>query len=207
MLVSDRFLEDTPVDLPSTTATLIGQSVGAFKIESQIGHGGMGTVWLARRNDGRFERQVALKFLNFGLLGRAGEAHFRREGRILALLSDPHIAELIDAGVTDTGQPYLVLEYVDGEHIDRYCDQARLDIDSRIRLFLQVLDAVATAHANLIVHRDIKPSNVLVRKDGEVSFSTSESPSSSKTMVRPGVQQRSRPLALLSLPNLPPRSN
>ena len=170
MLVSDRFLEDTPVDLPSTTATLVGQSVGAFKIESQIGHGGMGTVWLARRNDGRFERQVALKFLNFGLLGRAGEAHFRREGRILALLSDPHIAELIDAGVTDTGQPYLVLEYVDGEHIDRYCDQARLDIDSRIRLFLQVLDAVATAHANLIVHRDIKPSNVLVRKDGEVKL-------------------------------------
>jgi eukaryotic-like serine/threonine-protein kinase len=170
MLVSDRFLERTVVDLPSTTATLIGQTVGAFTIESQIGHGGMGTVWLARRNDGRFERQVAIKFLNVALLGRAGEERFRREGRILALLADPHIAELIDAGVTHTGQPYLVLEYVDGERIDRYCDQARLDIDSRIRLFLQVLDAVATAHANLIVHRDIKPSNVLVRKDGEVKL-------------------------------------
>jgi serine/threonine-protein kinase len=170
MLVTDRFMENGCVDLPSTTATLAGQTVGVFKVESQIGHGGMGTVWLARRNDGRFERQVALKFLNFGLLGRAGEERFRREGRILALLADPHIAELIDAGVTDTGHPYLVLEYVDGERIDRYCDQARLDVDSRIRLFLQVLDAVATAHANLIVHRDIKPSNVLVRKDGEVKL-------------------------------------
>lgn len=170
MLVSDRFLEHACVDLPSTSATLIGQAVGAFRIESQIGHGGMGTVWLARRNDGRFERQVALKFLNIALLGRAGEERFRREGKILALLADPHIAELIDAGVTHTGQPYLVLEYVDGQRIDSYCDQARLDIDSRIRLFLQVLDAVATAHANLIVHRDIKPSNVLVRKDGEVKL-------------------------------------
>ncbi|HEY8311503.1 MAG TPA: serine/threonine-protein kinase, partial [Gemmatimonadaceae bacterium] len=170
MLISDRFLEQVGVDLPSTTATLVGQTVGAFKVESQIGHGGMGTVWLARRDDGRFERQVALKFLNIALLGRAGEERFRREGRILALLSDPHIAELIDAGVTHAGHPYLVLEYVDGEHINRYCDQARLDIDSRIRLFLQVLDAVATAHANLIVHRDIKPSNVLVRKDGEVKL-------------------------------------
>lgn len=169
ILVSDKFLEHA-VTLPSTTGTLIGQSVGAFKIESQIGHGGMGTVWLAKRNDGRFERQVALKFLNIALLGRAGEERFRREGRILALLADPHIAELIDAGVTHTGHPYLVLEYVDGERIDLYCDQARLDLDSRIGLFLQVLDAVATAHANLIVHRDIKPSNVLVRKDGEVKL-------------------------------------
>ena len=170
LLVSDKFLEHVAVNLPSTTSTLVGQTVGAFKVESQIGHGGMGTVWLARRNDGRFERQVALKFLNIALLGRAGEERFRREGRILALLADPHIAELIDAGVTHTGHPYLVLEYVDGERIDLYCDQARLDIDSRIRLFLQVLDAVATAHANLIVHRDIKPSNVLVRKDGEVKL-------------------------------------
>jgi serine/threonine protein kinase len=170
ILVSDGFLESTRVDLPATTATLVGQIVGAFKVESQIGQGGMGTVWLAKRNDGRFERKVALKFLNVALLGRAGEERFRREGRILALLADPHIAELIDAGVTDTGQPYLVLEYVDGERIDRYCDQGRLDVDSRIRLFLQVLDAVATAHANLIVHRDIKPTNVLVRKDGEVKL-------------------------------------
>ena len=170
VLASDGFLETGVVDLPSTAATLAGQSVGAFEVVSQIGQGGMGSVWLARRNDGRFERQVALKFLNIALLGKDGEDRFKREGKILALLAHRHIAELIDAGVTAGGQPYLVLEYVDGDQIDRYCDQRHLDLHARIRLFLQVLDAVAAAHANLIVHRDLKPSNVLVRKDGDVKL-------------------------------------
>src|SRR5580704_12337889 len=170
VLASDRFLERGTVELPSTTATLAGQTVGAFEVVSQIGQGGMGSVWLARRNDGRFERQVALKFLNIALLGKEGEDRFKREGKILALLAHPHIAELIDAGVTTTGQPYLVLEYVNGDQIDRYCDQRQLDLPTRIRLFLQVVDAVAAAHANLIVHRDLKPSNVLVRKDGDVKL-------------------------------------
>ena len=170
VLASDRFLETGVVDLPSTAATLAGQTIGAFEVVSQIGQGGMGSVWLARRNDGRFERQVALKFLNIALLGKEGEDRFKREGKILALLAHRHIAELIDAGVTTTGQPYLVLEYVNGDQIDRFCDQRQLDLPTRIRLFLQVLDAVAAAHANLIVHRDLKPSNVLVRKDGEVKL-------------------------------------
>ena len=170
VLASDGFMETGVVDLPSTAATLAGQTIGAFEVVSQIGQGGMGSVWLARRNDGRFERQVALKFLNIALLGKEGEDRFKREGKILALLAHSHIAELIDAGVTTTGQPYLVLEYVDGDQIDRYCDQRQLDLDTRIRLFLQVLDAVAAAHANLIVHRDLKPSNVLVRKDGDVKL-------------------------------------
>ena len=170
VLASDGFLETGVVELPSTAATLAGQTIGAFEVVSQIGQGGMGSVWLARRNDGRFERQVALKFLNIALLGKEGEDRFKREGKILALLAHPHIAELIDAGVTTTGQPYLVLEYVDGDQIDRYCDQHHLDLPTRIRLFLQVLDAVAAAHANLIVHRDLKPSNVLVRKDGDVKL-------------------------------------
>jgi serine/threonine protein kinase len=170
VLASDGFLETGVVDLPSTTATLAGQTIGAFQVVSQIGQGGMGSVWLARRNDGRFERQVALKFLNIALLGKEGEDRFKREGKILALLAHRHIAELIDAGVTDAGQPYLVLEYVDGDQIDRYCDQSQLDLHARIRLFLQVLDAVAAAHANLIVHRDLKPSNVLVAKDGDVKL-------------------------------------
>jgi serine/threonine protein kinase len=170
VLASDGFLETGVVDLPSTTATLAGQTIGAFQVVSQIGQGGMGSVWLARRNDGRFERQVALKFLNIALLGKEGEDRFKREGKILALLAHRHIAELIDAGVTDAGQPYLVLEYVDGDQIDRYCDQSQLDLHTRIRLFLQVLDAVAAAHANLIVHRDLKPSNVLVAKDGDVKL-------------------------------------
>jgi serine/threonine protein kinase len=170
VLASDGFLETGVVELPSTAATLAGQTIGAFEVVSQIGQGGMGSVWLARRNDGRFERQVALKFLNIALLGKEGEDRFKREGKILALLAHPHIAELIDAGVTTTGQPYLVLEYVDGDQIDRYCDQLHLDLQARIRLFLQVLDAVAAAHANLIVHRDLKPSNMLVRKDGDVKL-------------------------------------
>jgi eukaryotic-like serine/threonine-protein kinase len=170
VLASDGFLETGVVELPSMTATLAGQTIGAFEVVSQIGQGGMGSVWLARRNDGRFERQVALKFLNIALLGKEGEDRFKREGKILALLAHRHIAELIDAGVTTTGQPYLVLEYVDGDQIDRYCDQRQLDLPTRIRLFLQVLDAVAAAHANLIVHRDLKPSNVLVRKDGDVKL-------------------------------------
>ncbi len=170
VLASDGFLETGVVDLPSTAATLTGQTIGSFEVVSQIGQGGMGSVWLARRNDGRFERQVALKFLNIALLGKEGEDRFKREGKILALLAHRHIAELIDAGVTDAGQPYLVLEHVDGDQIDRYCDQRQLDLHARIRLFLQVLDAVAAAHANLIVHRDLKPSNVLVRTDGEVKL-------------------------------------
>ena len=170
VLASDGFLESGIVDLPSTTATLAGQTIGAFEVVSQIGQGGMGSVWLARRNDGRFERQVALKFLNIALLGKEGEDRFKREGKILGLLAHRHIAELIDAGVTPAGQPYLVLEFVDGDQIDRYCDQRQLDIAARVRLFLQVLDAVATAHANLIVHRDLKPSNVLVRNDGDVKL-------------------------------------
>ena len=142
VLASDGFLETGVVDLPSTAATLVGQTVGAFEVVSQIGQGGMGSVWLARRNDGRFERQVALKFLNIALLGKEGEDRFKREGKILALLAHRHIAELIDAGVSSAGHPYLVLEYVDGEQIDRYCDQRQLDLPTRIRLFLQVLDAV-----------------------------------------------------------------
>src|SRR4030095_12509997 len=129
-----------------------------------------GSVWLAKRSDGRFEGRAAVKLLNASLVGRAGEERFRREGSILARLAHPHIARLIDAGVSAAGQPYLVLEHVDGEPFDRYCDQRKLDVEGRLRLFLDVLAAVAHAHANLIVHRDIKPSNVLVDTDGQVKL-------------------------------------
>src|SRR5204863_9549754 len=100
----------------------------------------------------------------------SGEERFRREGNILARLRHPRIAHLIDAGVSPAGQPYLVLEHVDGQSIDQYCDDRALSIEARVRLFLDVLEAVAHAHANLIVHRDIKPSNVLVRTDGQVKL-------------------------------------
>ena len=130
----------------------------------------MGSVWLAERCDGRFEGRAAVKLLNIALMGRAGEERFRREGDFLAKVTHPHIARLFDAGVSPTGQPYLVLEYVDGQAIDRYCNEHALGIEARIDLFLDVLEAVAHAHANLIVHRDIKPANVLVSVDGQVKL-------------------------------------
>jgi serine/threonine protein kinase len=167
VLAQERYLEKGSVLLPGHAA-LVGQTIGAYTLLSPIGQGGMGTVWLAERSDGRFQRQVAVKFLSIGFAG--GGERFKREGSIVGRLTHPHIAELLDAGVSSPGQPYLVLEYVDGDHIDRYCDQNKLDVAARIRLFLDVLDAVAHAHAHLIVHRDIKPSNVLVRNDGQVKL-------------------------------------
>jgi serine/threonine protein kinase/Tol biopolymer transport system component len=168
-LSEEGFLEATPMESPGKVG-LTGETFGAYTLVSQIGQGGMGTVWLAQRNDGRFERRVAVKVLNAGLMGKGGEERFRREGRILGGLAHPHIAELIDAGVSPKGHPYLVLEYVEGDHIDRYCDQNNLDVRARIRLFLDALNAVAEAHANHIVHRDLKPSNLLVRVDGQAKL-------------------------------------
>ncbi|MDP3083798.1 MAG: serine/threonine-protein kinase, partial [Rubrivivax sp.] len=147
-----------------------GQTIGAYEIEREIGQGGMGMVWLARRTDGRFDGQVAIKFLAAGLSARGGAARFMREGSLLARLSHPHIARLLDAGLAPGSEPYLVLEYVDGSTIDRYCDGEGLDITARIRLCLDVLDAVAHAHTRLILHRDIKPSNILVTTGGDVKL-------------------------------------
>jgi serine/threonine protein kinase len=169
VLSEKGFLEASALEL-SGGPGLEGQSLGAYTLVSQIGHGGMGTVWLAERNDGRFERRVAVKVLNIALMGKGGEERFKREGRILGRLTHPHIAELIDAGVSLTGQPFLVLEYVEGGHIDRYCDENKLEVRARLRLFLDALHAVAQAHANHIVHRDLKPSNLLVRKDGQAKL-------------------------------------
>src|SRR6185295_6052598 len=132
------FLDEQPIVLPRTG--LAGETIGAYTLVEPIGQGGMGTVWLAERSDGRFDRRVAVKFLNLALVGR-GEARFTREGMLLARLSHPHIARLIDAGVSAAGQPYLILEHVDGEAIDRYCERLSLDVDGRVRLLLTVLDA------------------------------------------------------------------
>ncbi len=152
---------------------LAGQALGPYVLERQLGQGGMGTVWLARRADGRFEGQVAVKFLTTGLLGRGDAGRFAREGEILARLSHTHIARLLDAGLHQAGQgsqPYLVLEYVDGRPIDAYCRAHQLGVQDRVRLFLDVLAAVAHAHARLILHRDLKPSNILVTEQGDVKL-------------------------------------
>ena len=168
-LEREGFLEREAVKTP-LASSLTGQRVGAYTLVEPIGQGGMGSVWLARRSDGRFEGQAAVKLLNVSLVGRPGETRFEREGSILARLTHPNIARLVDAGVSPIGQPYLVLEYVPGAPIDRWCDEHALDVEGRLRLFLDVLAAVAHAHANLIVHRDIKPSNVLVGTDGQVKL-------------------------------------
>jgi serine/threonine-protein kinase len=154
----------------SASPSLSGQILGAYRLLSLIGQGGMGTVWLAERCDGRFEGRAAVKLLNVAVMGRVSEERFRREGHILARLTHANIARLIDAGVSPTGQPYLVLEHVDGQTIDRYCDEHALSVDARLRVFLDVLEAVTHAHANLVVHRDIKPGNVLVSVAGQVKL-------------------------------------
>jgi serine/threonine protein kinase/tetratricopeptide (TPR) repeat protein len=169
LLTAEGFLA-SPAVIHRPESTLAGLSFGPYTLVSPIGHGGMGSVWLAERSDGRFTGHAAVKLLNAALLGRSAEKRFRREGTILARLTHPHIARLIDAGLSATGQPFLVLEHINGRPIDRYCDERRLSVDDRIRLFLDVQAAVAHAHANLIVHRDLKPSNVLVTSDGKVKL-------------------------------------
>jgi serine/threonine protein kinase len=165
----DTFLERPALLLRE--ASMAGQTVGAYTVERELGQGGMGSVWLARRTDGRFEGFVAIKFLNPGLVTRGGPERFAREGSILARLAHPNIARLLDAGVAAGGaQPYLVLEYIDGLTIDRYCDQNALGLAARVRLFLDVLAAVAHAHNRLILHRDLKPTNILVTAGGEVKL-------------------------------------
>ena len=152
------------------TQALIGKRIGAYIIEALLGEGGTGTVWRATRADGRFEGAVAIKLLHLAMLGRIGASRFEREGGILARLSHPNIARLLDAGVTAEGQPYLVIELVDGTPIDRHCDERKLNVDERLALMRQVLAGVAHAHSHLVVHRDIKPNNILVDRDGTVKL-------------------------------------
>ena len=168
-VAQEGFLANSP-PLPSLPSASAGDTIGAYKLLAPIGYGGMGTVWLAERSDGRFDRKVAIKFPNFALPNQSGVQRFKREGSILGRLAHRNIAELVDAGVSANGQSYLILEYVDGAPINQYCNEHGLDVKARIRLFLDVLSAVAHAHTSLIVHRDIKPSNVLVRHDGQVKL-------------------------------------
>jgi len=167
-LSGEHFLEDSPNSFPAAGAQ--SAQVGGYRLIAPLGQGGMGSVWLAERSDGRYEGRAAIKFLNPSLVGHVVQGRFTREASILAKLAHPQIAHLVDAGVSAIGQPYLVLEHVDGEPIDQYCDRVRLPIAARVRLFLDVVAPVAHAHANLVVHRDLKPSNVLVTHDGKVKL-------------------------------------
>jgi len=151
-------------------APAAGTLVGRYRIEREIGRGGMAVVYLAERADGEFEQRVALKLVKRGTDTDDVVRRFAQERQILAAASHPDIARLLDGGVTDDGRPFLVLEYVDGKPIDRYCDERALSVDERLRLFVRVGRAVAHAHRNLVVHRDIKPHNVLVSADGDVKL-------------------------------------
>jgi serine/threonine-protein kinase len=145
-----------------------GSLVGPYRLLRALGEGGMGTVWLAERSDVLQRRQVALKLPRL-VTGRAGlEERLARECEILGTLDHPNIARLYDAGVTDAGQPWLAMQYVEGERIDAYCSRKSLGVDARLRLFVQVAAAVAHAHSRLVVHRDLKPANILVTEGGEV---------------------------------------
>lgn len=142
-----------------------GSTIGPYRLVRELGRGGMGTVWLAERDDDAYRAHVAIKLLS----GRADAQHrarFRAERQILATLEHPNVAHLIDGGTTPSGAPYVVMEYVRGEPIDVHCERNRLDVEARLELFCQVCSAVQYAHRHLIVHRDLKPTNILVDSQG-----------------------------------------
>ncbi|NLG58807.1 MAG: serine/threonine protein kinase [Gammaproteobacteria bacterium] len=163
---ADNFL-GTPLVAPLPGARP-GTQVGPYRLERLLGEGGMGQVWLASRADGLYQRRVALKLLRPGLADPGLRLRFTREREILARLEHAHIARLLDAGISADNQPYLALDYVDGEPISDWCARRGMEVRPLLRLFLQVCDAVSHAHANLIVHRDLKPSNILVTPLDEV---------------------------------------
>jgi non-specific serine/threonine protein kinase/serine/threonine-protein kinase len=143
-----------------------GSRIGPYKIVREIGHGGMGSVYLAERDDEHYHQQVAIKLINPGLEGDSIRRRFRNEMQILANLNHPNIARLFDGGETAGGVPYLVMEYVAGTPISRYCDDRDLSTEQRLELFCTVCDAVQYAHQHLVIHRDIKPGNILVTVEG-----------------------------------------
>jgi serine/threonine protein kinase len=179
LLASDeqasRFLNApaVPLALPADQIPIrsfIGRRLGAYRILREIGHGGMGEIYLAERADDHFCKQVAIKIIRREMASPELLRRFRHERQMLARLEHPNIARLIDGGLTDEDIPYLVMEYVAGEPILEYCDRHELSISERLRLFHHVCAAVQTAHQNLIVHRDLKPANILVMSDGVVKL-------------------------------------
>ena len=143
---------------------------GAYRAEQLIGHGGMSAVYRARRADGQFEQTVALKVMAPYLAGPEFLRRFETERQLLATLNHNNITRLIDGGVSSAGDPYLITEFVNGQTVDRFCDERRMSIPARLRIFLQVVRAVDYAHRNLIVHRDLKPGNILVNEEGSVKL-------------------------------------
>jgi tetratricopeptide (TPR) repeat protein len=153
-------------DRPAPAHEPPSRRFGPYRPLKKIGSGGMGEVWLGKRDDGEFEREVAIKVLRLGLGGEEVVRRFQRERQLLATLDHEYISRLIDGGTTDRGLPYLVLEYVDGAPLDAYCQDRALEPKEKLELFLKVLAAVSHAHDRGVIHRDLKPGNILVRADG-----------------------------------------
>ncbi len=165
-----HFLKQPAVDLleplPAIIKNRMATRLGVYQILEQIGHGGMGEVYRARRVDGQYEKEVAVKLVRGGYDSDSILRRFRQERQILASLDHPNIARLLDGGTTEDGLPYLVMELIYGIPIDQYCDHHELSVDERLQLFLQVCSAVQYAHQRLVIHRDLKPGNILVTKEG-----------------------------------------
>jgi serine/threonine protein kinase len=147
-------------------APLLQSRIGAYQVTGELGRGGMGAVYRAVRADDAFRKEVAIKVIRGGADDAQARRRFRAERQILATLDHPHIARLLDGGATEDGRPYVVMELVEGEPLDRYCDARALSLERRLRLFLDVAAAVASAHRRLVVHRDLKPGNILVTAEG-----------------------------------------
>ena len=152
--------------LADPVSAMPGTRIGAWKITDLLGEGGMATVWLGERCDGRYEQQVAIKCLKTLLAGPELSQRFERERQILANLEHPGIARLLDGGVSDDGVPYMVMERVRGESLIKACDKRGLNLDQRLHLFADICDSVQYAHQHLIVHRDLKPANILIDEQG-----------------------------------------
>jgi serine/threonine protein kinase/Tol biopolymer transport system component/tetratricopeptide (TPR) repeat protein len=166
-----EFLENPVFSAPgfaeaALEPNLIGQRVGPWQIVEEIGRGGMGTVYLAVRADNEFRKRVAVKLIRGGMETDFAIRRFRNERQILARLEHPNIARLIDGGKTENGMPYYVMEYVEGEPLNRYCESRALPVRERVRIFLDACAAVHYAHRRMIIHRDLKPGNILVKQDG-----------------------------------------
>lgn len=157
-------------DIAEKDAALIGTTIDSYELIELIGHGGMGSVFLAKRADEAYDQRAAFKVLRRGLHTPSNVARFKRERQILAKLNHPNIARLLDGGLTPEGLPYFVMEYIEGKPLYKYCNQHLLSIEERIHLFKSICHAVQHAHKNTIIHRDLKPSNILVTEEGEVKI-------------------------------------
>ncbi|HEX4595105.1 MAG TPA: protein kinase, partial [Bryobacteraceae bacterium] len=157
----------TELAAPEEPVSLAGARIGPYLVVEEIGHGGMGTVYRAVRADDQYRKQVAIKVVRGGLGDEFRLHRFKAERQILANLDHANIARLLDGGTTEEGLPYVVMEFIEGRPIDEYCDQGKLPVGERLKLFRTVCSAVAYAHQRLVIHRDIKPANILVTKDGE----------------------------------------